>query len=90
MSLTEMKVKSPKNPTETIIDKTPNEPFISPLQHYINEYCEKCDYWKGKCRLDDTNGMFRMLLCIQLCPIEGIFSDPTKLIQKLQKELGGE
>ena len=63
---TMQEVKSSKNPPETIIDKTPKTPFTSPLQKFIAQNCEQCLWYKGKCRLDDQNGMKRMELCIFL------------------------
>ena len=63
---TMQEVKSPKNPPETIIDKTPKTPFTSPLQKFIAQNCEQCLWYKGKCRLEDQNGMKRMELCIML------------------------
>jgi len=61
MTLTMQKVKG-----EPIIDKTPKTPFLSPLQKFIADNCEQCLWYKGKCRLDDQNGMKRMELCIML------------------------
>ena len=61
MTVTMQKVKG-----ETIIDKTPKTPFLSPLQRFIAQNCEQCEWHQGKCRLDDQNGMKRMELCIIL------------------------
>jgi len=70
MSATIQQVKSPKNPPETIIDKSPKTPFKSPLQKYIENFCEHCDFYKVKCRFDDTIGVQRMHLCLELYPYE--------------------
>ena len=78
---TEMKVKSPKNPPETIIDKTPKTPFTSPLQKFIIQNCQQCTWWKGKCRLDDTNGIARMKLCMLL----SVSQPPPNLAEIIQK-----
>jgi len=40
--------------------------FLSPLEKFKQENCERCPSWKGNCRLDDQNGMKRMELCIRL------------------------
>jgi len=90
-TVTTQQVKSSKNPPETIIDKTPKEPYISPLQKFIAQNCEQCTWYKAKCRLDDQNGIARMNLCIQLYPYDTIFKDPTETIaeikQKIEKEM---
>jgi len=61
-----MSVTIMKNKGEQIIDNTPKTPFVSPLQRFIAEHCLICDFWKGKCRLDDRDGISRMSLCITL------------------------
>jgi len=87
MTATINEVKSPNNPPETIIDRTPQEPFISPLQRYIEENCKRCDFWKGKCRLDDQNGISRMALCIALYPYSTFLKDPREVIAEIEKQL---
>jgi hypothetical protein len=61
-----MSVTIMKNKGETIVDNTPKEPFVSPLQRYIRDNCKQCAFYTGKCRLDDQNGISRMSLCITL------------------------
>lgn len=87
MTMTINEVKSPKNPPETIIDRTPKEPFISPLEQYIKTHCDKCALWKIKCRLDDQHGLMRMNLCISLYPIQNLLRDPREVIAEIQKQL---
>jgi hypothetical protein len=91
-TVTTQQVKSSKNPPETIIDKTPKEPYTSPLQKFIAQNCEQCTWYKAKCRLDDQNGIARMNLCIQLyLYYPYFFKDPTETIaeikQKIEKEM---
>jgi hypothetical protein len=66
MTATSQQVKSSKNPSETIIDNTAKEPFISPLQRYVANNCQHCEFWKVKCRLEDSRGLTPMTLCIML------------------------
>jgi len=96
LSLTFQKVRSAKNPPETIIDKTPEKDFNSPLKRYVQAYCEICDYNKGRCRLHDQNGMKTMELCIMLYCNEtqkGVmdffshFNAPTKTPEQIMTEL---
>jgi arsenate reductase-like glutaredoxin family protein len=86
MSSTMMKYKG-----ETIVDHTPKDPFLSPLQQFIKLNCKQCEYWKSKCRLDDQNGMKRMELCIRLyCnqpPSPDALSDMMAQIRKGSKKI---
>jgi hypothetical protein len=88
MTATMQQLKSPKNPPETVIDKTPKTPFTSPLQKFIAQNCEQCTWYKGKCRLDDANGMNRMRLCIILYtyPVD-FFKNSKETISELMKQL---
>lgn len=64
-----MSVTIMKNKDEIIIDHTPKEPFISPLERWIETYCKQCKDWGGKCRLEDTRGLTPMRLCMIALPL---------------------
>jgi len=59
-------IRTPQNKAEPIIDNTPAEPLKSPLQIYILNNCEHCDFYKSRCRLEDSRGLTPMSLCIAL------------------------
>jgi hypothetical protein len=58
--------KAKRRHNEQIVDHTPKTPYTSPLQRFMQNNCEACDWHKGKCRLEDLNGLTRMKLCIML------------------------
>jgi len=75
MTVTMQKVKG-----EPIINNT-KIGFKSPLQQFIENNCIHCEFWKGKCRLDDQNGIARINLCITL----SIAQPPAALTEMMQK-----
>ena len=78
-------IRTPQNKAEPIIDNTPETPFLSPLQTYIHNNCEHCDFWKTKCRLDDQNGMTRMELCISIYTHQ-VPADFGEILKQAQKQ----
>lgn len=96
MQKTMMKIRSPKNPDETITDSSDTN-FESALDRWIRENCFRCYNWKGKCRLEDQHGLKRMDLCISLSAFYntsqsldgafGAFNDAIKTASKKTQEI---
>lgn len=66
MSETMQAIRTPQNKAEPIINHTPETPFLSPLQTYIDNNCQHCEWYHTKCRLEDSRGLTPMSLCISL------------------------
>ena len=57
------KVLCASNAPETILE---HKGYEGELVKYVKWNCEGCEYYKAKCRVEDSRGLTPMSLCIQL------------------------
>lgn len=81
-----MKAKTIKPETE----KSDLEKFVSPLERYVRDNCEKCGDWtRRKCELYTEMGTTRVALCMTAAALlQDVGStDPAEILQEAKQAL---